>query len=97
MLGYCWGAKLVLLAGSHDVYSAVAVAHPSYVTFFQLFDYSLTNSCIGGYSLLTPEDAANLKAPLALYPTPNEDAATVRSLYPHSLPQRQFLIGTVSI
>lgn len=56
MMGFCWGAKLVLLAGSNNVYSAVAVAHPS---------------------LLTPEDAANLKAPLALYPTPNEDAATM--------------------
>ncbi|KAF8608837.1 alpha/beta-hydrolase [Ceratobasidium sp. AG-I] len=58
ILGYCWGAKLAVLACYNDVYSAIAVAHPS---------------------LLTPEDAEKLKAPLALYPTPNEDAAIMES------------------
>ncbi|KAF8712208.1 Dienelactone hydrolase family, partial [Rhizoctonia solani] len=53
-VGYCWGGKLVMLAGANNAFSAVAGVHPS---------------------ILMPEDAANCKAPIALYPTRDEDPA----------------------
>ncbi|KAG9102492.1 hypothetical protein FRC06_001968, partial [Ceratobasidium sp. 370] len=28
-LGFCWGAKIVFMAGASDVYTAIAAAHPS--------------------------------------------------------------------
>ncbi|QRV95546.1 dienelactone hydrolase family protein [Ceratobasidium sp. AG-Ba] len=31
-IGYCWGAKIVFLAGASGLYNAVAVAHPSMLT-----------------------------------------------------------------
>ncbi|KAF8603256.1 hypothetical protein BDV93DRAFT_606841 [Ceratobasidium sp. AG-I] len=55
-IGYCWGGRLAVLAGATDLYSAVALAHPS---------------------MLTPEDAANCKAALALYPTKDEDPSAM--------------------
>ncbi|CAE6455899.1 unnamed protein product [Rhizoctonia solani] len=58
-LGFCWGAKLVLLASREPVpYSAIAVVHPT---------------------LLKPEDAVLCKVPLGLYPSKDEDSATMES------------------
>ncbi|CAE6403915.1 unnamed protein product [Rhizoctonia solani] len=55
-VGYCWGGKLIMLAGASDAFAAVAGVHPS---------------------LLAPEDAANCKATIGLYPTKDEDPAAM--------------------
>ncbi|CCO27033.1 hypothetical protein RSOLAG1IB_04248 [Rhizoctonia solani AG-1 IB] len=55
-VGYCWGGKLIMLAGASDAFAAVAGVHPS---------------------LLAPEDAANCKAAIGLYPTKDEDPAAM--------------------
>ncbi|CAE6437908.1 unnamed protein product [Rhizoctonia solani] len=58
-LGFCWGAKLVLLASRELVpYSAIAVVHPT---------------------LLKPEDAGLCRVPLGLYPSKDEELATMES------------------
>ncbi|KAH7339508.1 dienelactone hydrolase [Rhizoctonia solani] len=51
-VGYCWGGKVVMIAGASDALAAVAGVHPS---------------------ILAPEDAANCKAAIGLYPTKDED------------------------
>ncbi|CAE6438121.1 unnamed protein product [Rhizoctonia solani] len=55
-VGYCWGGKVVMLAGASDALAAVAGVHPS---------------------ILAPEDAANCKAAIGLYPTKDEDPAAM--------------------
>ncbi|CAE6450925.1 unnamed protein product [Rhizoctonia solani] len=58
-LGFCWGAKLALLASRETVpYDAIGAVHPT---------------------LLKPEDAALCKVPLGLYPSKDEDPATMES------------------
>ncbi|CAE6453965.1 unnamed protein product [Rhizoctonia solani] len=52
-IGYCWGGKLIMIAGASDAFAAVA----GFVRF----------------RLLAPEDAANCKAAIGLYPTKDED------------------------